>query len=319
MGRLRIYLAGLVVTLGLLFTVERLFTGDDGATQEPAWIAVTIVAIVGLIVLIPRFSQLPALLLVGGVSLWFLSAKTWLVEPSSGSWEGSSAAATLVTLVVTALAVLLAQKIASSFTEFEDAVANVSVGDEPRIRSLDAALDDIGIEMARARRHERPLTVSVIEFDHPSASVPLHRIVHDVQQTMMQRYIISGLARLALQTTRRGDIVVQDAARSRVIILSPEASPAQINNLAGRLQASAHDRLGLPVRFGSAGFPLHALTFDDLVEEAVRASNAGTVGAPAVRERVSSEPIVVVPDGSGAVGAHRDATASVFEGARSDD
>jgi hypothetical protein len=85
---------------------------------------------------------------------------------------------------------------------------------------------------------------------------------------MMHRYIMSGLARVAAQTTRRGDIVVQDPAANRVIVLSPESTPGQLDALTNRLLESAYRLLGIPIRFGSAGFPVSALTFDDLVSHA---------------------------------------------------
>ena len=84
----------------------------------------------------------------------------------------------------------------------------------------------------------------------------------------MQRYIMSGLARAAAQTTRRGDIVVEDTAANRVIVLSPESTPEQLDALTHRLHDSAYRRLGIPVRFGVAGFPQSALTFEDLVATA---------------------------------------------------
>src|SRR5687768_13203303 len=111
---------------------------------------------------------------------------------------------------------------------------------------------------------------------------------------------MSGLARVAAPTTRRGDIVVQDPAANRVIMLNPESAPGQLDALTHRLQDSAYRTLGIPVRFGTAGFPNTALTFEDLVEhasgdaESNRASDRMDQRAPA-RSGFGRDGITVSP------------------------
>jgi hypothetical protein len=195
------------------------------------------------------------------------------------------------------MAVLLAQRIAFALREFEDAVANITIADSMRIKQIEAAQDDIGVEMARARRHERPLTVTVMTVEPASIQASLHRIVREVQRAMMQRYILSGLARVASQRTRRGDMVVQDTAGNRIIIVSPEASPAQVETLVERLRDSAEEALGLPVQLGVSGFPHNALTFDDLVESATALASSRSVhdtGLPSMPEPATVSPAAFV-------------------------
>jgi hypothetical protein len=210
------------------------------------------------------------------------------VDASAAIEPGAVALVLAIEIALASASILMAVRVASGLNQFEESVANISLDEISGVVSLDAARDDIAIEMSRARRHERPLTVTVLSFDPAAAQTTLHEIVRDAQQRMMQRYIMAGLARVAAQTTRRGDIVVQDPSANRVIVLSPESTPDQLDALTNRLEVSASRSLGVPVRFGSAGFPETALTFEDLVAcasgEAATDVQIGSVeGATSVR------------------------------------
>jgi hypothetical protein len=254
-------LVAITLVLGALFQISPV-----GEPREPATVALLAVvgAIVALVALTSVALRVPAAVFAG---LTILAYVVLRANPLMGvsDWSGWVPAIAMIELSLCAGAVFAARQFSLQLAEFEEAVANITMGDLARVKSLDDAADDIAVEMSRARRHERPLTVTVLSAEPSSVSGALHRIVQDVQSAMMQRYIMSGLARLAAQVTRRGDIVVQDFGSNRVIVLSPEAAPDQIEHLTGRLQAIAAERLGLPLRLGSAGFPDHALTFDDLV------------------------------------------------------
>jgi hypothetical protein len=271
MLRLRTNVSLLVVLLALSFGTGQ-FLPDSTTPLGSIWAFYAFLGVLTAAVLRSNaITRMPPVVLGTAIVALFIlvPANPWL---GAETWSSGSVALAIVTVLAAVLAVTVAQRMTEQLDEFEDAIANITLGDLARVKTLEAADEDIIVEMARARRHERPLTVTVLEVDPTEAEAPLHRIVHEVQQAMMQRYMMSGLARLAAQTTRRGDIVVQDATNNRVIILSPEASPAQIERLADRLQLTAQQRLGLSVRCGFAGFPHNALTFSDLVQRAAESA-----------------------------------------------
>lgn len=267
MTRFRTQIVGLTLVLATLAVMGHVSVGQGNGGSEAALLLAAVGIAVALMLWQPLLSRIaPAVMVVLTVAGYMLIRTTPFV--TEREWAGWAPTVALAELTLCIGAVLLARQIALHLIEFEDAVANITFGDLARVKSMSSSEEDIALEMSRARRHERPLTVTVLSAEAVSVPLLLHRIIQDVQHTMMQRYIMSGLARLAAQATRRGDIVVQDAARNRVIVLSPEASPEQIEHLAERLQHVAAERLGLPIRYGSAGFPQHALTFDDLVNHA---------------------------------------------------
>lgn len=288
MNRLRNNFAALIGLLATLFVAGQLEFGSIDVSVTPVYVPVLTALFVAGIVFVPRIAALSALLLTSVVVVGYLLARSYATEPVTW-WSRDTTYLGVLEIMVAALAVLIAQRVAFALSEFEDAVANITIGDAVRIKTLDFAQDEIAVEMSRARRHERPLTVTVMAVEPASIQASLHRIVHDVQRAMMQRYILSGLARVAAQRTRRGDIVVQDVTGNRIIIISPEASPQQVETLVYRLRDSAELALGLPVRLGVAGFPHHALTFDDLISSATVHSH---VAVDPERER---EPVDVFP------------------------
>lgn len=282
MDRFRVGFGGLVGALAALALLSSATYGDWGGNQGSLLLLAIVALLTATIVLTRALAGVPTVVLGGVVVAAFIATRANPLVTEL-MWSGWEPVLGLLELSLGVAAVLAARSVAVNIVEFEDAVANITFGDLSRVRSLDAASDEIAVEMSRARRHERPLTVTVLSAEASAVHGSLHRVVQEVQLGMMQRYIMSGLARLAAQTTRRGDIVVQDAANNRVIVLSPEAMPEQVEHLAGRLQFIAADRLGLPVRYGSAGFPSQALTFDDLVAQASFAAGQ-EVAPPAAPE-----------------------------------
>lgn len=279
MNRLRNNYIALLGLLATLFVVGQLELGSTDIFSTPLYMHALTAAYVILIVLVPRVARFSSLMLASVVVVGYLLARSYASEPAAW-WSRDTTYLAVLEIVIASMAALMAQRVALALREFEDAVANITIGDAARIKTLDIAEDEIAIEMSRARRHERPLTVTVMTVEPASIQASLHRIVRDVQRAMMERYILSGLARVADQRTRRGDIVVQDAQGNRIIIISPEASPEQVETLVHRLRDSAEETLGLPVQLGVAGFPHHALTFDDLVSTATL--QARTVAEPSV-------------------------------------
>ena len=251
----------------MLFSIGTLVPLPENARTTPTGIHLLMIALVVALVGTRLSNRIPSAIIVTVIAIGYVSSRA-LFEDATTVRSTASGFVMAIEVGFAALAALLAIRVSRGLNQFEASVANITLDETAGVMTLAAAREDIAIEMSRARRHERPLTVTVLSFDPRAVHASLHEIVRDVQQRMLQRYIMSGLARVAAQTTRRGDIVVQDPAANRVIVLSPESSPVQLDALTQRLQKSAYRSLGIPIRFGSAGFPNSALTFDDLVAHA---------------------------------------------------
>lgn len=292
MHHLRVSIVGLVAALVALFAIESVVQSTVDVMSTPIGVHFAIAALVGVLLTTRLALYVPATALVTGVGVGYVGMLAF-ASSTDAAFTGVAAVVVAAEIGVASLAVLLAVEVAKGLHQFEDSIVNITLDEMPGVMTLASASDDIAIEMSRARRHERPLTVTVLAFDPNAVHASLHEIVRDVQQRMMQRYIMSGLARVAAQTTRRGDIVVQDPAANRVIVVSPESSPEQLDALKQRLNDSAYRTLGIPVRFGTAGFPTTALTFEDLVAHA--SGNAESPSIPAQERRPRVRP-ATAPD-----------------------
>lgn len=273
--QLKLSFVGLIASLAALFSIGPLSQMSAGGGSVPV-AAHLLTAVLVLALITTRLSlRAPAAILVAGTAVIYVASRAF-GDDSNNVGSVSTALLTALDVALASMTVLLSIRVAHGLRQFEESVENITLDERTGVVSLECAREDIAIEMSRARRHERPLTVTVLTFDPRAVHASLHEIVRDVQQRMMHRYIMSGLARVAAQTTRRGDIVVQDPAANRVIVLSPESTPGQLDALTNRLQESAYHSLGVPIRLGSAGFPASALTFDDLVAHASGDADADT-------------------------------------------
>jgi GGDEF domain-containing protein len=172
---------------------------------------------------------------------------------------------------VTFLSVLiwLAHRTARSLQDFEEAVENITmVNINGRVRSLDDASEDIQIEMFRSRNHHHPLSVILVEPEPDSFKVMLHQAVQEVQNTIMNSYVITKLADSLSRHLRRTDLVLEERDRGRFVILCPDTNVKDLKILVEYIQATAVQILGVSVRYGTATFPDEALTFEELVHQA---------------------------------------------------
>lgn len=299
---MKLQIVGLIAGLAALFSIDHLNRSSFDLAATPTIVHLITAGLV-LLLLVTRISQwLPSAAVVAGVAVIY-SGSLAFIDGQRFSGEGALLMAFEIGLA--SACVLAAIRVGRGLREFEESVTNITLGDLAGVMAIEDSREDIAIEMSRARRHERPLTVTVLSYDPDDVHASLHNLVRDVQQRMMQRYIMSGLARVAAQTTRRGDIVVEDTAANRVIVLSPESTPEQLDALTHRLHESAYRSLGIPVRSGVAGFPHSALTFEDLVETASGEAKAGwQVAQPETR--------VPAPAGSGAETGPRPAVRTLY-------
>jgi hypothetical protein len=276
--QMKLHIISLIAGLAALFSVDRLNQSAFDVAATPTSFHLLTAGLV-ILLLVTRLAQVvPPAAVIAAVAVAYCGSLAFV---DGDRFTGMGAMLMALEVGLACSAVAMAIRVAKGLREFEESVENITLGEQVGVMSLADAREDIAIEMSRARRHERPLTVTVLSYEPDDVHASLHNLVQDVQQRMMQRYIMTGLASVAAQSTRRGDIVVEDTAANRVIVLSPESTPEQLDALTHRLRESAYRSLNIPVRFGVAGFPNSALTFEDLVATASgEATSARPFGQP---------------------------------------
>lgn len=158
------------------------------------------------------------------------------------------------------------------------------------LSSFRDSLPQIIKEFARARRLDRPLSVIVILLDdlipEGGGSTNPKELKHLMQWEML---LYGNITRNAL---RDMDIESHDIVNRRVIIVLPESTNRQANELAKRLKALIGATIPEELRIGLATFPTDGLVIEDLIDHAVkseqgRADSAGLDGVIITNSNVS--------------------------------
>ena len=176
---------------------------------------------------------------------------------------------TLIEIALLSISIFLAFEVARNLKQTDDTLARVMLPDlGNRIMPMEDASKDIAAEFVRARRHNRPLALVVIEPAEGSIKDTLTGAVHQIQATLLERYMVSSIAKVIGEEARRIDLIVQPDENGKFVILCPETSAEGSTVMANRIQETVREQLGINVHYGFATFPEQALTFDEILARA---------------------------------------------------
>jgi GGDEF domain-containing protein len=260
MKRMRFIVAALIVWLFLFYNIERL--SEPINLSSVGYTFVPLMAV--LTILVPRLRKVPlAMLLVVPIPI-FLMFKAWVGRPI---W-GTAIALTVTEICVIALTTILARWASNGLSEFESAIANITIGQIGKLpEPFSIGQGEMYREVRRARHHQRPLVLIAIGVEEESIQVALDRMVQEVQQAMMKQYVLSDVARALCDELEDYNIIAQ--RNSNFFTLLPEVTPDKVTELIERLCRAVSEQVGVTLRIGTASFPEDAVTFESLVEKAV--------------------------------------------------
>ena len=167
------------------------------------------------------------------------------------------------------LSVLIARTIGKQLREAEQALVDVTVASlGPRLRAVDEAEDEIGVEIARSRRHGRPLSAIVLQTEASSLRSHQFRILREVERVVAAQYVMANIGRTLFNVLRRTDVVLRDDEKHRLVVICPETDAPGCRVLADRIRSLSEESLGIGIQYGVGSFPDDALTFGELVRHA---------------------------------------------------
>jgi GGDEF domain-containing protein len=281
MRRLRLLVAILIIWLFLFYNIERL--SEPINITRVAYTLVPFMAVVTI--LIPRLRKVPLVVLLVGPIPLVLVLRAWL---GYGIW-GTAIPLTVTEICVIALTTILARWVGNGMSEFEDAIANITIGQVGRFSEpFSTGQGEMYREVRRARHHQRPLMLVAIGVEEESVRVALDRMVQEVQRAMMKQYVLSGVSKILCDELADYNIIAQ--RNDHFLALLPEVTPEQLTDLIERLYKTVSERVGVTLQIGTASFPKDALTFESLVEKAVREMDAEpTPGTSPQPQRLTTE------------------------------
>lgn len=264
MKRMRFLVAMLIIWLFLFYNIERL--------SEPidiAGVAYTFVPIVAaLTISLPRLRQVPLWALVVMPIPVFLVLKALT---GYAVW-GAAMPLTVTEVCVIAVTIILSRWVSSGVSEFENAVAHITIGQlDVQAGPFSTGQAEMYREIRRARHYQRPLALMAVGVEEESIQVALDRMVQEVQQAMMKRYVLSDIAKTLCQKLEDYNVIAQ--TNHHFLILLPEVSSDHLAELASRLRQAVSEQVGATLQIGTASFPDDAVTFESLVDRAVGEMN----------------------------------------------
>jgi hypothetical protein len=166
------------------------------------------------------------------------------------------------------LAAGLAHRVAVGLDQIDETLGTVVFG-EPGTLSLDSpqAASEILTEIARSRRHDRPLVVTVVAPRPASLELAVDRAAEDVQRAIRERYVSTQLSRAMGQRLRRSDLVFRDDTTGRFVVLSPETGSEGADFVVERIREASR-AASVEIDAGTATFPDTAFSFEALVAAA---------------------------------------------------
>jgi hypothetical protein len=270
MRHIRRPLVGLLALFAGAITIDRAGGTDDAAIAT--WVYLLAVAAVAAPLLAggPRRAR-PWLLLVGVLAAYLFVRL--LTSGTAGETFDAYLSATEAAFL--ACATYLGRKISVGLHEIDETIGSVAFGESPAL-DLDGprAANEILSEMARSRRHDRPLSVTVLEPSPEGMAAATARATEEVQRALRRRFVYGRLAAVISDQLRRSDLLFEHRESGRFVVLSPETELDGAALLVNRIREAA-SAMDLDLVSGMATFPEQAVTFEQLVFEAER-----RLGAP---------------------------------------
>jgi hypothetical protein len=270
MTKLRRSIIFILAYLFIIFNLERLNIGQESVVGIQFFVLALIVVAIAVIIVFPKLSRIPRVIIFVGLPALYLLGKLIIFNqrPFLGGINANLSIAEIAVIIVGAY---LALQLSDDLHEMENIIEKVTIPQMDRkVFTMNEATDEIKTEFVRSRRHNRPLSVVVVEPMQNELPEDIQRTVHEIQQTMMERYVTASLAQMITKEARRTDLVVEEKSRDheRFIVLCPETPSEGSAILADRIRSSAMNSLGISVACGIASFPTEALTFEELLHKA---------------------------------------------------
>jgi hypothetical protein len=266
MTHIRRPLLGVLALVVGAVTVDRIGLSRTGDAGLAAWVYLLVLWVIALPLLVGALRRAQPWVTVSFALAAYMIIKVLLpASPGSGRFQIHLA---ITEAALVGLAALLAWRLASGLGALDSALAAVGFGDYPALplESPQATSEILG-EMARSRRHDRPLSVAVLAPRPDSLRLAVEAAGEEVQRALRTRYVRGRLARVIADHLRRTDLLFEDQATGRFVILSPETGADGAELLLGRIRRAAA-ALNLEVDSGNASFPDQAIAFEQLLAQA---------------------------------------------------
>lgn len=265
MRNLRFWVIVLTIWLIFIFNIERINSPIN--VRSYTYIFVAIAAMIALTV--PQAHRLSY------IALLFIPVPSFLLfNMISGGHPVFGAALPLTVTQVSAIVLtgLITRQISYGLRDLEQLIHTITSGYIGKVpKTFAEAEGAIYKELRRARRYQRPLSVITMKIDSQMVQVALPRITQEVQQAMMNEYVLAQITRILDENVPDlGTIALRD---NHFIVVLPETPGNEAPLIAQSLQQAVQKEMDVQLFTGAASFPNDAMTLEALVDLAITNAN----------------------------------------------
>jgi hypothetical protein len=259
MTKHRLFLASLLVWLAVLFNLERV--------HEPINIASFVYVLAGVlaaaVVVLPPMRKAT----LGGLATLSVVLLVLLKLLLGYEVVGAGLPLTVTEASALLITVALAHQIARQARRFETSAAELAaIRWQAHPKSFNDAQAEMYQELRRARNFDRRLSVVALEPTSESVTLSVDSMIEEVRREMVQRYVQARLTDCLQKEVQDFDLVT--SINGRFLLVLPERSSEEAQEVTRRLAERVQDELGLRLRIGTAAFPEDEITLTGLVERA---------------------------------------------------
>lgn len=171
----------------------------------------------------------------------------------------------MIEFLLVEMVVWMAYELNRQIAAAEEAIENLAATTFPH-RTLDMQKmgDQIDIELARSRRHHRPLTVLVVEPEKVMQD-DRQKAYQVLRHNLLQHFTAASIGQIIAERARETDLIMRDRS-GHFVILCAETDRQSSNVLAERIEQAIQEHMGATAQWGVASFPDEALTFEELFQ-----------------------------------------------------
>lgn len=271
MNRLRLWVTVLIVWLIFIFNIERINSPIN--IRSYTYIFVAIAAVVAILPKADRWSYLAMII---------IPVPSFLLFKAIGRGQsllGPALPLTVTQVMGIAVTGLISRQISIGLREVEKLVNEITsgyLGKAPK--SFSEAQSAIYRELRRARLHHRPLSVITLKIDEKSVQVVLPKLVSEIQQAMMNEYVLAGITRVLDKNVSDFGTIARRG--NYFVVVLPEVPIENAPDVASKLQKAVQQAFDVKLFTGTASFPDEAVTFEALVRQAMDDADEVGVSTP---------------------------------------
>ncbi len=268
MTNLRKSILLVLILVVVIFNLERLDIVEENVVNIQSFVYPLIFLAIISILLIPfLWRSAVSIPLAIWISIYFI-LRLFVFRRQSilGGWNTYL---TITELAFLSISILFTCDLARRIDDYENIISKVALPYIGRkVYPWNEGTEEIKNIFAGSRRHNRPLSILLVEPDRITFKPELQRVLIDLQKLMLTRFITASLAQVIAREARRTDLIIEKEDKNSFLVICPETTPEGSSSFGKRIQTIAEEKLGVTVRFGAASFPEDALTFDDLLQKA---------------------------------------------------